>query len=65
MSDPTKYRRIADHHIERLIHKYNPADQIFFQNFKNQRYIKKIEQENINYWMSRLTPALTALIDVF
>ena len=65
MSDPTKYRRIADHHIERLIHKYNPADQNFFQNFKNQRYIKKIERENINYWMSRLTPALTALIDVF
>jgi hypothetical protein len=27
MPDPTKYRRIGDHHIERLIHKYNRADQ--------------------------------------
>jgi hypothetical protein len=25
MPDPAQYRRIADHHIERLIHKYNPA----------------------------------------
>lgn len=33
MTDPTKYRRIADYHIERLIHKYNPADQKIVQEY--------------------------------
>jgi len=35
ITDPTKYRRIADHHIERLIHKYNPADQEIVQECTN------------------------------
>jgi hypothetical protein len=33
MPDPARYRRIADHHIERLIHKYNPADQEIIQEY--------------------------------
>jgi hypothetical protein len=35
MTDPTKYRRIGDHHIERLIHKYNPVDQEFVIEYIN------------------------------
>jgi len=33
MPDPARYRRIADHHIERLIHKYNPVDQEIIQEY--------------------------------
>lgn len=33
MPDPARYRRIADYHIERLIHKYNPADQEIVQKY--------------------------------
>jgi hypothetical protein len=31
MTDPTKFRPIADYHIVRFIHKFNPEDQTILQ----------------------------------
>jgi hypothetical protein len=33
MPDPTKFRPIADHHIVRLIHKFNPEVQDIVQEY--------------------------------
>jgi len=35
MPDPTKFRPIADHHIVRLIHKFNPEVQDIVQEYSD------------------------------
>lgn len=32
---------------------------------KSDIHKKENRQENVNYWVNRLTPALTALVDIF